>query len=468
MEREQMNSRRHFLRAAGGLVTAAAVSKAAMGAVPEAPLQTSAATQPPLEPSAGRPYHPVVTLNGWTLPWRMNNGWKEFHLVAEPVVRELATGMKAHLWGYNGQSPGPTIECVEGDRVRIFVTNKLPEHTTIHWHGVLLPNGMDGVGGLTQPHIGSGKTFVYEFVMPKSGTFMYHPHADEMVQMAMGMMGSIVVHPKDPKAMRVDRDFVFLLNAFDIEPGSHTPRVNTMLDFNLWAWNSRVFPGIDALPVRLGDRVRIRMGNLTMTNHPIHIHGHHFEVTCTDGGWVPKAARWPETTIDVAVGQMRAFEFVADNPGDWAFHCHKSHHVMNAMGHAVPTMIGVDHRGIAEKITKLIPDYMVMGERGMADMGEMEMPLPDNTLPMMSGKGPFGPMEMGGMFTVVKVREGLARNDYKDPGWYKHPAGTVSYEWTGATPTAQRPQRAPTAAAPAAQKNELTFRARKPAGHGNH
>ncbi len=134
-----------------------------------------------------------MTLNGWTLPWRMNGDWKEFHLVAEPVVREIAPGMKAHLWGYNGQSPGPTIEAVEGDKVRIFVTNKLPEHTTVHWHGMLLPNGMDGVGGLTQPHIKPGKTFVYEFVLQKSGTFMYHPHADEMVQMAMGMMGFFVI-----------------------------------------------------------------------------------------------------------------------------------------------------------------------------------------------------------------------------------------------------------------------------------
>jgi len=464
-----MMKRRTFFRAAGGLLGAAVVSKAAIGAVPEAPSQASPKTQGPLIPSNGRPYQAVVTLNGWTLPWRTNNGWKEFHLVAEPVVRELAPGMKANLWGYNGQSPGPTIECVEGDKLRIFVTNRLPEHTTIHWHGVLLPNGMDGVGGLTQPHIGVGKTFVYEFQMKKSGTFMYHPHADEMVQMAMGMMGFIVVHPKDPKFMPVDRDFVFLINAFDIEPGARTPRVNTMLEFNLWAWNSRVFPGIDALPVRLGDRVRIRMGNLTMTNHPIHIHGHEFAVTCTDGGWVPKSARWPETTVDMAIGQMRAFEFVADNPGDWAFHCHKSHHVMNAMGHNVPTMIGVDHRGVAQKIMKLVPDYMVMGERGMADMGEMEMPIPDNTLPMMSGKGPFGPIEMGGMFTVIKIREGLGRTDYGDPGWYQHPAGSIAYEWTGEAPLAQRAAPIDARARPAATTAPAReYRARKPTGHAGH
>jgi FtsP/CotA-like multicopper oxidase with cupredoxin domain len=430
-----MLTRRQFLVGSGAAVVGAAlVSRAQAASLPEAPVQTKAMTQAPLIPPGGRPYQPVVTLNGWTLPWRMKDGWKEFHLVAEPVKREIAPGMTANLWGYNGQSPGPTIECVEGDKVRIFVTNRLPEHTTIHWHGVLLPNGMDGLGGLTQPHIPAGKTYVYEFVMKHSGTFMYHPHADEMVQIAMGMMGFIVVHPKDPNRYRVDRDFVFLINAFDIDPGSYTPRVNTMLEFNLWCWNSRVFPGIDPIVVRKDDRVRIRMGNLTMTNHPIHIHGHNFSVTCTDGGWVRESARWPETTVDMPIGSLRAIEFVADAPGDWAFHCHKSHHVMNAMGHGVPTMIGVDQRGVAEKINKLLPDYMAMGERGMAEMGEMEMPLPDNTLPMMTGQGPFGPLEMGGMFTVVKIREGLARGDYKDPGWHRHPKGSLAYEWKGALP----------------------------------
>lgn len=425
-----MLTRRGFLGAAallgGGLAT-----RAALPALPEAPAPAGPATQPSLVPREGRPYNPVVTLNGWTAPWRMKDGWKEFHLAAEPVVLEMAPGMKANLWGYNGSSPGPTIECVEGDKLRIFVTNRLPEHTTIHWHGVLLPSGMDGVGGLTQPQIPAGKTFVYEFRMKHSGTFMYHPHADEMVQMAMGMMGFIVVHPKNPAQHRVDRDFVFLLNAFDIEPGSATPKVATMLDFNLWGFNSRVFPGIDPLAVRTGDRVRIRIGNLTMTSHPIHLHGHHFEVTGTDGGWVPKSARWPETTIDVAVGQMRCLEFDALYPGDWAFHCHKSHHTMNAMGHAVPNLIGVDHRGLVQKINRLVPGYMLMGERGMADMGEMGMPIPENTLPMMGGNGPFGSLEMGGMFTVVKVRDDLKPGNYADPGWYQHPKGTVAYEWTG-------------------------------------
>jgi len=428
-----MISSRGFIGSAAVLAGTHAISGRAQAAsIPEAPSTHSATMQPPLVPASGPDYQPVATLNGWTLPWRMNGDWKEFHLVAEPVVREIAPGMKAHLWGYNGQSPGPTIEAVEGDKVRIFVTNKLPEHTTIHWHGMLLPNGMDGVGGLTQPHIKPGKTFVYEFVMKKSGTFKYHPHADEMVQIAMGMFGFFVVHPRDPKFMRVDRDFVFIMNGYDIDPGSYVPKVMTMLDFNLWTWNSRVFPGIDSLAVRKGDRVRVRMGNVTMTNHPIHLHGYDFAVTCTDGGWVPESARWPEVTIDIPVGGMRAFEFKADEPGDWAIHCHKSHHTMNAMGHNVKNFIGVQTRDLAKTITRLAPDYMPMGSAGMAEMGEMEMPLPDNTLPMMTGTGPFGPLEMGGMFTVVKVREGLGANDYKDPGWYSHPPGSVAHEVQGA------------------------------------
>jgi len=465
-----MITRRKFLGSAsiaGAAVSAATVSRVALAALPEPVIQTDATTMPPLEPATGRPYRPVVTLNGWTLPWRMRSGVKEFHLIAEPVVREMAPGFKAHLWGYNGQSPGPTIEVVEGDRVRIFVTNRLGELTSVHWHGQRLPNGMDGVTGLNQPGIPPGKTFVYEFEARRPGTFMYHPHADEMVQMAMGMMGFWVTHPKNrhPLIAEADRDYCFLLGAYDIDPGSYTPRVMTMLDFNLWAWNSRIFPGIDPLVARHGERVRLRVGNLTMTNHPIHLHGHEFEVTGTDGGPVPIAVRQPEVTVDIAVGQMRQMEFIADEEGDWAFHCHKSHHTMNAMGHGVPTMIGVDHRGVAGRIMRLIPDYMVMGERGMKDMTEMDMALPDNTAPMMAGQGPFGALGMGGMFSVLKVRRDQKPGDYRDPGWFKHPPGTVAYEFTGELP---QPARAAPGEAPASRSGSVEVQIKKPGASRGH
>ncbi|MCB2018672.1 MAG: multicopper oxidase domain-containing protein, partial [Hydrogenophaga sp.] len=281
--------------------------------------------------------------------------------------------------------------------------------------------------------------------------------------MAMGMMGLWITHPrqKHPLIAEVQRDYAFLLNAFDVEPGSMTPQVNTMLDQNIWAWNSRVFPGISPLVARLGDRVRVRIGNLTMTNHPIHIHGIEFEVTGTDGGPVPKTARWPEVTTDVAVGQMRQIEFIADEPGDWAMHCHKSHHTMGAMGHGVPTMIGVDHSGLVKRMQRAVPDYMVMGERGMADMGEMQMELPANTFPMMTGTGPYGPIEMGGMFSTLKVRKDLAPGDYRDPGWYEPPAGTQAQEVSVPNDAPRAPDARPVP--PAAG----TPSARKPMGHSH-
>jgi hypothetical protein len=207
------------------------------------------------------------------------------------------------------------------------------------------------------------------------------------------------------------------------------------------------------------------MGNLTMTSHPIHLHGHEFMVTGTDGGPLPRQARWHEVTTDVAVGQMRQVEFVADAPGDWAFHCHKSHHTMNAMGHGVPTMIGVEHRGLVAKIQKLVPDYMVMGERGMADMGEMEMPIPENTLPMMTGTGPYGSLEMGGMFTTLKVRKTQKAGDYSDSGWYAQPPGTQAYEWTGPQPATSS---APPAATPDSGQPAVELKAVKPDGHASH
>jgi FtsP/CotA-like multicopper oxidase with cupredoxin domain len=367
------------------------------------------------------PYTPVVMPNGSTLAHTMNRGVKEFRLTAEPVKREFAPGMVVNTWGYNGQTPGPVIEAVEGDRVRIFVTNKLPERTSVHWHGILLPNGMDGVAGLNQPHIEPGETYVYEFTLKQNGVYMYHPHSDEMVQMAMGMSGFFVIHPKVPRE-RVDRHFVVMLHEWYVEPGTATPNPNVMLDFNLFTFNARVWPGTDPWVVKKGERVRFTFGNLSMDSHPIHVHGYTFEEVATDGGPSPKASRRPETTVNVPVGSTRTVELVANEVGDWAFHCHKSHHTMNAMGHDVPNMLGVKQGGVEAKIRKVLPGYMAMGETGMGNMHEMGRP--KNTLPMMTGTGPFGPVEMGGMFTVLKVREGLT--SYADPGWYKHPIGTVA------------------------------------------
>lgn len=390
-------------------------------------LLAAATTRPVSMPSTtnhSTSFTPVVTPDGGTLPWTMDGDVKVFHLTAEPVKREFAPGMIVNCWGYNGQCPGPTIEAIEGDRVRIFVTNKLPEATTIHWHGILLPNGMDGVGGVTQPHIEPGETYAYEFTLNQHGSQMYHPHSDEMTQMAMGMQGFFIIHPKKPDR-RIDRDFCIFLQEWFIEPGSSTPNPMVMTDFNLFTFNSRCWPGTAPLIIRTGQRVRIRLANLSMDSHPIHFHGHHAWQTGTDAGPIPQSAWWPATTINVPPGTTRDFEFVADNPGDWPMHCHKNHHAMNAMSHDFPNMIGVDQSGVADKMRQFVKGYMPMGTDGMGDMGTMHMPLPPNTLPMMTGDGPFGPIMMGGMFTLLKIRDQL--HHYDDPGWYNHPRETRAY-----------------------------------------
>ncbi len=384
---------------------------------------------------AGRDYRPSTTLDGATLEYKVVDGVKVFHLVAEEVEHEFAPGLRAKCWGYNGRCHGPTIEAVEGDRVRIYVTNKLAAPTTVHWHGVFLPNGMDGVGGLNQAPIMPGETFRYEWTFRQNGTYMYHSHHDEMTQMAMGMVGMIVVHPRNPPAsQRVDHDFVMMVSEWHVDPGTARPNPNEMTDFNILTINAKCFPGTSPLVVKTGDRVRIRIGNLSpMDHHPIHLHGHYFKVVETDGGPIPAGAQWPETTVLVPVGSTRTIEFVADAPGDWAMHCHMSHHVMNQMGHGIPNMIGVDYKGIDPKANKVVGGYMSMGAEGMGDMGEMvdpavkgghKMPIPKNSIPMVGGVGAYGYITMGGMFTILKVRDELVGEG--DPGPYKLPPGTQS------------------------------------------
>jgi FtsP/CotA-like multicopper oxidase with cupredoxin domain len=428
--------RRSFLRGLGGVAAGAVLIRGAQAE--EVARQAAHAAHgmagtsttgvlPPATPATpgslivpGQPA--VVTPNGSTLPWRVVGGVKVGHLVAEPVEHEFAPGLRVQAWGYNGTSPGPTIEAVEGDRLRIYVTNKLPEPTTVHWHGIILPNGMDGVSGLNQAPIPPGETWVYEFTVRHPGTFMYHPHYDEMTQMALGMAGMFVVHPKAPR-YRVDRDFVLMTHEWKIHAGASRPDPNAMSDFNVLTFNSKAFPGTQPLLVGRGERVRIRFGNLSaMDHHPVHLHGLAFKLTATDGGYVPESAQYPETTVLVPVGSTRVIEFVADEPGDWAMHCHMTHHVMTQMGHT-EALVGADMGRVDHRMSRVMPEYMTMGTDGMGSMTEMEMDFPTNSLPMRGTPGPFGSIDMGGMFTVLKVRE----NPAEDPdGWYRHPAGTVA------------------------------------------
>jgi hypothetical protein len=197
-----------------------------------------------------------------------------------------------------------------------------------------------------------------------------------------------------------------------------------MKDFNVLTFNGKVFPATAPMVVKTGQRVRIRLGNLSaMDHHPIHLHGHSFTVVATDGGEVPPGARWPETTVVVATGQTRTVEFTADAPGDWAMHCHMTHHVMTQMGHDIPNLLGVDPGAFDEKLAAAVPAYAEMG-KAATDPDAPDETLPKNSLPMVGGQAGFGYVTMGGMVTVLKVRDGIT--GYEDPGHYAHPAGTVA------------------------------------------
>ena len=195
-------NRRDMLKT-GALVGGAVALGAAKASAAESQWEKSYAgdvQRPALAPGLpNKDYTPVITPNLSSLPWKVVDGVKVFHLVAEEVWHNFASGLKAKCWGYNGKVHGPTIEAVEGERIRIYVTNKLKAPTSVHWHGVFLPNGMDGVGGLNQRAIQPGETFKYEWTVRQSGTYMYHSHHDEMTQMGMGMMGMLIFHPEQSR-----------------------------------------------------------------------------------------------------------------------------------------------------------------------------------------------------------------------------------------------------------------------------
>jgi hypothetical protein len=246
-------------------------------------------------------------------------------------------------------------------------------------------------------------------------------------------MGMFVIHPRTPEIPPIDRDFAIMLSEWAVKPGARKPDTTVMNDFNLLTMNGKVFPATAPLVGRVGQRVRIRLGNLGATDHhPIHIHGYNFKITATDGGRISEAGQWPETTVLVPVGTTRDIEFVADVPGDWAFHCHMTHHTMNQMGHDVPNMLGVKPGHLDKEVQQLLPEYMTMGQTGMGDMAKMAeaMGVPRNSIPMLGGPGPFSYIDMGGMFTIIKIRDGIT--SYEDPGWYRHPAGTVAEQASAA------------------------------------
>ncbi|HYH84013.1 MAG TPA: copper oxidase [Pyrinomonadaceae bacterium] len=339
------NSRRNFLRRASIIGAAGAV--AASSRVAGAQHEGHTATQPKPAPktdnraatSAGSVV-PVQVPDVPKLPWTLDNGVKVFHLIPEVVKTQLIPGKEMYGWGYNGSVPGPTIEVNEGDRVRIHVTNKLPEGTAMHWHGIEVPPAMDGVPFLNQPMIEPGGSFTYEFSLHQNGTFFYHSHM--AMQEMMGMIGFFIIHPKRAHAPRVDKDFGIVLQEWALLPNNPIPNTLAM-EFNWLTINGKAGPHATPMLVKQGERVRIRMINMGMDHHPMHIHGNQFYVTGTEGGRIPETAWFPGNTVLVGVAQARDVEFDAVYPGDWMLHCHLPHHMMNQMVSMVGPMAHAGH-----------------------------------------------------------------------------------------------------------------------------
>ncbi|MDQ6652257.1 MAG: multicopper oxidase domain-containing protein [Acidobacteriota bacterium] len=347
------------------------------------------------------------------LPWKMENGVKVFRLTAEVVKREFVPGKVFDVWGYNGSCPGPAIEVNEGDRVRIIFQNKLPEATTMHWHGLEVPFDMDGAPFISQPLVEPGGTFIYEFTLQQNGTFFYHSHM--AMQEMMGMIGFFIIHPQKPHQPRVDKDFGIILQEWAVLPNNTIPNSLSM-EFNWLTMNGKAGPATTPLIVKLGERVRIRLVNLGMDHHPIHLHGNQFFVTGTEGGRIPQTAWYPGNTVLVGVAQARDVEFDAVRAGNWMLHCHMPHHMMNQMASMVGPMSHVgkgSHTGMGmEEGMGMIRQGSATSEELGPGMGRgMGMTTREKEVSNMVGQG--GKNGMQGM----QGMQGMDDDKKKVPGY---------------------------------------------------
>lgn len=271
---------------------------------------------------------PVITTEVGDLPFEMDGDVKVFRLTASVFRQQIAPQKWVDVWGFNGSAPGPTIQVTQGDKIRVIYKNELPESTSIHWHGFEDSIGNDGMPGISQPPIKPGESFTYHFTIKQEGTFFYHSHM-AMQEMA-GMLGAVIMHPKVPYRPHCEKDYVIHLQEFALLANQTIPDTMKM-EYNWLLLNGKASPATTPLIVKQGERIRIRFVNMGMDHHPMHVHGHTFYTTGTEGGRIPETAWWPGNTVLVGVGQSRDVEFVADNPGDWMLHCHLPHHMMNQM-----------------------------------------------------------------------------------------------------------------------------------------
>jgi len=270
------------------------------------------------------------TVGGQPLEYRLEDGAKVFDLTAQPILWNILDDVTVTAWTYNGTVPGPMIRVTEGDRVRINFTNNLPEPTTIHWHGIMVPNAMDGVPGVTQEAIQPGETFTYEFEARPAGTFMYHSHFDSDVQVGIGLYAPFIIDPAQSAEPAPDVDMTLMLSEWRVINGQTFPAMPMSgAEPNYFTINGHAFPSTETITVQQGQRVRLRLIGIGQFIHPMHLHGMPFDVVAIDGYPVPEGSRQTRDTLSVAPGERYDIEFVATEPGTWAFHCHILHHVTN-------------------------------------------------------------------------------------------------------------------------------------------
>jgi FtsP/CotA-like multicopper oxidase with cupredoxin domain len=270
------------------------------------------------------------TTGGQPLADRDENGVKVFELTAKAVQWPILDNVSVTAFTYNGTVPGPLIRVIEGDQVRIVVKNELPVPTTIHWHGIDVPNAMDGVPGVTQNPIQPGETFTYDFTAKPAGTFMYHSHYEGDVQVNAGLYAPFIIDPKVPQANPPAVDKTLMLSEWLVRGGqTFAPMPMSGMEPNYFTINGKSFPSTETINVKKGDLVRLRLMGIGQFIHPMHLHGMPFKIVATDGHPVPEAAQLTKDTVSVAPGERYDIEFVATETGQWMLHCHILHHTTN-------------------------------------------------------------------------------------------------------------------------------------------
>ncbi len=303
----------------------------AVAATPTPGRMTSVEGNHMMEPISGDPQGGVSTeKGGQPLAFTLDGDTKVFELTTRAVNWPILDEVVAAAWTYNGTIPGPMIRVTEGDKVRINLKNELPVPTTIHWHGIAVPNAMDGIPNVTQDPVAPGESFTYEFTASPAGTYMYHSHFEGDIQVSAGLYAPFIIDPTEPTATQPDVDVNLMFSEMLIKDGQTFAAMPMAgMEPNYFTINGKAFPNTETIEVKKGQLVRLRLTSIGQFVHPIHLHGVPFKIVATDGHPVPEAAQLTKDTVLVAPGERYDIEFVATEPGQWMLHCHILHHTTN-------------------------------------------------------------------------------------------------------------------------------------------